>query len=52
MHRIDSDKKRRRKNITTHPAPVNKCITDVLNKSSFAKVQLSWQKTNTLKLDT
>lgn len=50
MHRIDFKKKRRRKNITVHLAPVNKCITNVSNKTGFVKVQLPWQRTNTLKL--
>lgn len=50
MHRIDFNKKRRRKNITARSAPVNKFITNVSNKTGFVKVQLSWQRTNTLKL--
>ena len=50
MHRIDFNKKRMRKNISARSAPVNKFITDISNKTGFVKVQLPWQRTNTLKL--
>ena len=33
-------KRRRRKNISAHSAPVNKFITDVSNKTGFVKVPI------------